>query len=135
MGHDFSVSKGAGFNREAAMAGNAIGMIMLVGSLAGAVLAMIRHLDPKVPSAMDRWVPMPLPPREIDQEPHWLIPLGADGRPNSAAYEIFANYPLAVARQRAMARLGRETVVIHPASGELRLDLDRLTEPWRRMIF
>ena len=117
------------------MGGDALGVMVFVGSLAGAVLAMIRHLDPRVPSALERWIPLPLPPRAIDDEPHLLVPLGADGRPNPAAYEPFANYPLAVARQRELARGGHEAVVLHPASGELRLDLDRLTEPWRRMLF
>ncbi len=117
------------------MDGAALGMVLTGAAIIGAVFAAIHTFDPRVPPPETHWLPVPLPPNPMDDEPHVLVHLGSSGRPNPTRYEHFHDYHGAVIRQRALARHGTPTVILHVASGTLRLDLERLTEPWRRMMF
>lgn len=67
----------------------------------------------------------------IDDQPHTVTLLGANGRPNPQAYETFADYPSALARQRALYRNGQASVVTHVESGEVRIDMNNLFGPFR----
>jgi hypothetical protein len=78
----------------------------------------------------------PKPPtRPIDRETHTLTYLGADGRPNPLQYETFADYPSALTRQRAQARLGKPSIVRHNDSGEVRIDFSEIFGGFRPMGF
>ncbi|HTH17928.1 MAG TPA: hypothetical protein VL974_14820 [Magnetospirillum sp.] len=79
-------------------------------------------------------VPMPLP-RPQDREPHTLTHLGADGRPNPAHYERFPTYQAALLRQRELTRRGRDSIITHSDSGEVRVDLSVWFGPFGRMPF
>ncbi|MCR6633099.1 MAG: hypothetical protein NVV74_25345 [Magnetospirillum sp.] len=73
--------------------------------------------------------------RPTDAEPHTLTLLGPSGRPNPLRYERFPCYAAALARQRELARQGRASVVVHADSGEVRLDMAGLLEPYGRISF
>lgn len=75
------------------------------------------------------------PPRPIDGEAHTLTYLGPDGRPNPLRYETFADYPTALTRQRAQARLGKPSIVRHTESGEVRIDLTEIFGGFRPIGF
>jgi hypothetical protein len=83
--------------------------------------------------------PLPAPQartvRPIDGDPHTLTPLGPNGRPNPLHYERFPCYALALARQRELALHGHASVVRHADSGEVRIDLAGLLEPYERISF
>lgn len=80
--------------------------------------------------------PQPAPaPRPIDRDRHTLTYLGANGRPNPLRYEIFADYPSALDRQREQARRGKPAVVTHADSGEVRIDPDAVFGPFHRISF
>jgi hypothetical protein len=67
--------------------------------------------------------PMPvLVPRAIDHEPHTLMRLSPDGRPNPAAYENFPDYLSALLRQRELSARGHASVITHSDSGEIRIN-------------
>lgn len=83
-----------------------------------------------------RWGrPLPVPveaPRPIDREPHTLIMLSAEGRPNPLAYENHPDYASALKRQAELRRIGRDSVLTHTESGEVRLDLAAILGPYRQ---
>jgi hypothetical protein len=71
--------------------------------------------------AVSRWIGI-IPACTIDAEPHTLTLLGPNGRCNPAQYENFPDYRAAQARQRALIRNGRASIVAHSATGEIRID-------------
>jgi hypothetical protein len=82
---------------------------------------------------------MPAPPamaaRPIDADPHTLTLIAPNGRPNPLHYERFPTYALALARQRELALHGHPSIVRHADSGEVRVDLAGLLEPYERISF
>lgn len=99
--------------------------VMLAASLA--VALRWRHDIPRAPT--------PITPRAIDNQPHTLTRVGADGRVNPAQYENFPNYPSALAQQRRLARTGQASVVAHSDSGEIRIDYATLFGPFGRIYY
>jgi hypothetical protein len=116
------------------MAGGTVGVVVLLAAVFAAALATGVSLGEGAAQPLAGWRVPPLPSDPRDGEPHLLIHLAANGRPNPAQYERFADYPAALARQRALHGQGRGAVVMHSASGEIRVDMEALTTTWRRMM-
>lgn len=72
-------------------------------------------------------------PGPHDGEPHTLTLLGPNGQPIPSSYEHFADYPSALARQRALDRRGRASVVFHTETGEVRVDVSAWLGPYGRI--
>lgn len=73
------------------------------------------------------------PQQPMDDEPHTLTMLGANGRPNPLRYERLPTYAAALARQRDLARQGHASVIAHAESGQVRLDLAAWLGPYGRI--
>lgn len=110
----------------------ALGFFMTFGLVGLAGVAVLLHLEDASAAPANR---LARRPRPIDAEPHTLTMLGRNGRPNPAAYELHPDLDAALARQRELARKGRDCLISHTATGELRIDLNDVLGPWRGIRF
>ncbi|MGE5547703.1 MAG: hypothetical protein ACM33T_12450 [Solirubrobacterales bacterium] len=109
----------------------AFGFLVAAGSVAAAAL-----------SAAVRWrhqfgppIEPPAVQSDCDGEPHSLVWLGAEGRPNPLHTEVFPDYPAALVRQRELGRLGQASVVRHVATGQVRIDIGTIFGAYSRIRF
>lgn len=93
-------------------------------------MAVVARWHREIPRAAQ-----PLVRRSIDGQMHTVTLVSADGRVNPAQYELFPNYPAALAHQRKLARTGRACVVTHTDSGEVRIDYATMLGPFGRIYY
>lgn len=104
--------------------------LLAYGVVIAASLAVALRWRHEIPRAA-----MPLVRRPIDGQSHTVTLVGADGRVNPAQYELFPNYPAALAHQRRLARRGQACVVTHTDSGEVRIDFATVLGPFGRIYY
>lgn len=106
------------------------GFLYFTGIVGIAVLMVCTHWR----DLFANQLPVGVAPHPLDGDRHILTLMGPDNRPDPTRYELFDDYPGALARQRELAARGQGSLVRHAETGTLRHDLDIL-ETYRRMAF